>query len=138
MVRVVRPGGIVATYMWDMIGGGFPLTPLIEEMRATGLSPPRPPSREASRLDALHELWSSAGLKDLETREITVQRTFVDFDDFWSISMKSPSLGPTISAMAPADAEKLKGRVRARLPEDKDGRITHSARANAIKGRRPA
>src|SRR4051812_36576821 len=24
MARVVRPGGIVAAYAWDMIGGGFP------------------------------------------------------------------------------------------------------------------
>ncbi len=36
MVRVVRPGGIVATYMWDMLGGGFPLTPIVEEVRADG------------------------------------------------------------------------------------------------------
>src|SRR5512138_3506608 len=28
MVRVVRPGGTVATYMWDMLGGGFPLDPV--------------------------------------------------------------------------------------------------------------
>ena len=24
MARVVRPGGIVAAYAWDMAGGGFP------------------------------------------------------------------------------------------------------------------
>ena len=24
MVRVVRPGGTVATYVWDILGGGFP------------------------------------------------------------------------------------------------------------------
>ena len=24
MARVVRPGGTIATYMWDMLGGGFP------------------------------------------------------------------------------------------------------------------
>ena len=138
MVRVVRPGGIIATYMWDMMGGGFPLMPLIEEMRATGLTPPRPPQREASRMQALHDLWSAAGIEAIETREITVQRTFADFEDFWRTSMKSPSLGPTIAAMAPADVESLRRGVRARLPEDKDGRITYSARANAIKGRRPA
>src|SRR6185437_11932195 len=28
MVRVVRPGGIIAAYAWDMLGGGFPLAPL--------------------------------------------------------------------------------------------------------------
>ena len=28
MVRVVRPGGIVAAYAWDMRGGGFPFEPI--------------------------------------------------------------------------------------------------------------
>src|SRR5258708_30081199 len=46
LVRVVRPGGTVATYMWDMLGGGFPLDPIIAEMRAMGLSPTRPPCME--------------------------------------------------------------------------------------------
>ena len=26
MARVVRPGGLIATYMWDIAGGGLPLT----------------------------------------------------------------------------------------------------------------
>jgi SAM-dependent methyltransferase len=71
LVRVVGPGGMVATYMWDMLDGGFPLDPIIAEMRAMGLSPTRPPCMEASRLEALRELWSGAGLTEIEMREIT-------------------------------------------------------------------
>jgi ubiquinone/menaquinone biosynthesis C-methylase UbiE len=33
MVRVVVPGGAVVTYMWDMLGGGFPLDPIYSEMQ---------------------------------------------------------------------------------------------------------
>jgi ubiquinone/menaquinone biosynthesis C-methylase UbiE len=138
MVRVVMPGGLVAAYMWDMLGGGFPLEPLLVEMRAMDLKAPTPPQREASRMEAMRDLWKSAGLEAVETREITVRRTFAGFDDFWMTSMKSPSLGPAIAALASADAETLKGRVRARLPAESDGRIIHTARANAVKGRRPA
>jgi ubiquinone/menaquinone biosynthesis C-methylase UbiE len=137
MVRAVRPGGIIAAYMWDMLGGGFPLEPLLVEMRAMDLTAPRPPQREASRMEAMRGLWRGAGLEAVETREITVHRTFADFDDFWATSKKSPSLGPTIAAMASEDAKTLKNRVRARLPADSEGRITYGARANAIKGRRP-
>lgn len=43
MVRVVRPGGTVATYVWDIIGGGHPLELLHEEMRTIGFAPPLPP-----------------------------------------------------------------------------------------------
>jgi ubiquinone/menaquinone biosynthesis C-methylase UbiE len=50
MVRVVRPGGTVATYVWDMVGGGFPLEPILAEMRAIGLNPPSPPQPNALAL----------------------------------------------------------------------------------------
>jgi ubiquinone/menaquinone biosynthesis C-methylase UbiE len=137
MVRVVAPGGTVATYMWDMLGGGFPLDPIILEMRAMGLAPPRPPQMDASRMQALRDLWMDAGLEAVETREITVRRTFADFDDLWMTNLKAPSLGPTVAAMQFADVETLKRRLGARLPADSEGRITHGARAHAIKGRVP-
>src|SRR5215468_11855867 len=76
MARVVRPGGTVAAYAWDMLGGGFPLQPVQAEMRAMGLKPPMPPSVEAARMDALRELWTSADLDTVETREIAVNRSF--------------------------------------------------------------
>jgi SAM-dependent methyltransferase len=133
MVRVVRPGGTVATYVWDMLGGGVPLEPIQVEMRAMGVTPQLPPNSSASRMEALRGLWTGAGLDAIETREITVQRTFVNFDDFWKTSMES-SVGPTVAGMPPNDAELLKTRVRVRLPPDAAGRITYGARANAIKG----
>ena len=136
MVRVVSPGGTVATYMWDMLGGGFPLDPILVEMRAMDLTPPRPPQMDASRIEVLRELWTGAGLDTVETRVIPVHRTFVDFDDFWMTNLKAPSIGPTVAAMASSDVETLKSRVRARLPADTEGRITYGAHAHAIKGHR--
>lgn len=135
MVRVVCPGGTVAAYAWDMLGGGFPLDAMHVEMRALGVTPPLPPSVGASRIDAMRDLWTGAGLEAVETREITVQRTFADFADLWTTSQMGAGLGPTIAAMAPDDVERLKARLRARLPADATGRITYSARANAVKGR---
>jgi hypothetical protein len=88
-------------------------------------------------MEALRDLWTGAGLDAVETREITVQRTFADFDDFWAISLTAAGSGSTIAAMASDDAEALKTRVRARLPADAVGRITYGARANAVKGRVP-
>jgi len=135
LVRVVCPGGTVATYAWDLLGGGFPLEPIWAEMRAMGLTPPLPPSSDASRMEALRNLWTGAGLDGVETREITVQRTFADFDDFWTTGLLAASIRPMVAAMDSDDVERLKTRVRARLPADAAGRITGSARANAVKGR---
>ena len=136
MVRVVHPGGTIATYMWDMLGGGNPLDPIHDQVRAMVLEPPRPPRMEASRMEALQGLWTDAGLEAVETREITVHRTFADFDDFWTTNLKSPALGPVVAAMTSADRETLENRVRATLAADADGRITCAARAHAVKGRR--
>ena len=94
-------------------------------------------ANDASRDEAMWDLWKVAGLESVERRQIAVQRTFADFADFWTSCMKSPTLGPTIAALPPADLAALKARVRARLPEESDGRIIHNARANAIKGRVP-
>jgi SAM-dependent methyltransferase len=137
MVRVVCPGGLVAAYAWDMLGGGFPQEQIRAEMRSMGLTPPLPPSAAASRIDALRDLWAEAGLDAVETREITVQRTFADFDDFWVTSLMGASIGPMVAAMSPGDSNRLKSGVRARLPSDAAGRITYGSRANAVKGRVP-
>lgn len=135
MVRVVRPGGTIAAYMWDMMGGGFPLEPMLVEIRAMGLTPPRPPQMEISRMDALRELWTEGGLEDVATREIAVQRTYASFEDFWRINANSPSLSALIAGMSPGDIDTLKIRVRAHLSEDTAGRILYGARAHAVKGR---
>jgi len=138
MVRVVRPGGVVAAYAWDMLGGGFPLETLQAEMRGLGVTPSLAPSVAASRMDAMRELWTGAGLEAVETREITVQRSFADFDDVWTTSLLGTSAGRKIKAMPAGDVERLRQRWRARLTPDGAGRITCTARANAIKGRVPA
>jgi len=137
MARVVSPGGIITAYAWDMLGGGFPYAALQAEMREMNVSALKPPSPEASRIEVLHDLWIGAGLEDVETKEITVHRTFTDFEDYWTTILGGPSVGGKLAAMAPQDLELLKTRMRTRLPTDATGRITNGARANAIKGLKP-
>jgi SAM-dependent methyltransferase len=137
MARVVCPGGSVTAYAWDMPGGGFPNEALQAEMRAMGVAVPMPPSPDASRIDAMRDFWTGTGMVAVETREIKVQRTFADFDDYWATTLLAPSAGPTLAAMAPEDIALLQARMRARLPADSAGHIKCSARANAVKGRVP-
>jgi SAM-dependent methyltransferase len=138
MARVVAPGGLVAAYAWDMDGGGFPYQALREEIRAFGAAVPMPPSPEASRMDSLRALWAGASLERLETRQITVERSFADFDDYWDTILLGPSIGATFASLeAPAIAA-LRDRMRQRLAPDPTGRITVSGRAHAIRGVVPA
>ena len=71
----------------------------------------------------------------MEIRKIIVQRTFADFDDFWTSSTGAGSVRATVDALARNEVETVKTRLRAKLPADAEGRITHTAFANAIKGR---
>jgi SAM-dependent methyltransferase len=137
MVRVVRPGGVVATYAWDLLGGGFPFEPIRDAMEALGVALPYPPSREASRMADLHDLWRAAGLEALETREIAVERGFADFAAFWGACTTLGTVSPVLANMAASDVERLQQGLRARLSTD-GGPISCRGRANAIKGRVPA
>lgn len=137
MARVVRPGGVVAAYAWDMTGGGSPVDPLQQELIAVGQRAARAPMAAASRIEALREMWANAGLERIETRTIEVRRTFASFEELWTVTLAGTGLGQTIAAMAPADVETVKARVRAKLPADAEGRVSYGATANAVKGHVP-
>ena len=135
MLRVVKPGGLVSAYVWDILAGGFPLVAIQEQMRAMGHTPMLPPSPEVSRKQVLHETWVAAGLRAVETTEIKVQRTFDDFENYWQIAMVGSSVGPTIKALPAPDYEALKTSVQQGVEHgSKGGPIVIHARANAVRG----
>jgi SAM-dependent methyltransferase len=69
MTRVVRPGGIVATYAWDMIGRGSPTALMLSEIRRAGITTLRPPRADASRIDSLQRFWAEATKRPRDTRD---------------------------------------------------------------------
>lgn len=134
MTRVVRSGGLVATYMWDQTGGGSPIEPIMATLRAMGITPVAAPSTQISRMEALHGLWTDAGLVGIETREIIVQRSFGSFEEFWEANTTTSVPRATLDQMNANLISTAKERARASLPADGQGRITYGARANAVKG----
>jgi SAM-dependent methyltransferase len=136
MARVVRPGGWVATYMWDIPGGGTPVDPIYVEMESMGMTSVRPSNPSVSRREIMQELWEKVGLGSIETRVIRIPVTYSDFDDFWD-SNTAP-IGPQgklIAGMSAKAREELRTRLRGRLADASDGRIDYESFANAVKGR---
>jgi SAM-dependent methyltransferase len=135
MARVVRPGGWVGTYMWDVPGGGTPVHPIYVAIESLGMPSPRPPGAEVSRRDAIQALWRDAGLKSIETHVIRIPVVYADFDDFWnSNSLPVGPQGKAIQDMSARAREQLRTRLRERfLPTDAP--IAYEAFANAVKGR---
>lgn len=137
MARVVAPGGTVAAYAWDMEGGGFPYRDVTEALRSVGRATPMPPSPEASRLEVLTGLWASAGLGEIQTRTIAVERSFDDFDDVWNTILAGPSAGQALATMNEEDRTGFRTLLRARLQPAGGGLISLAAQAHAIRGTVP-
>jgi ubiquinone/menaquinone biosynthesis C-methylase UbiE len=138
MVRVVKPGGMVATYMWDFSEDNSPLAPLAKAIQSLGLTAPMRPNSEASRRETMQAIWQQAGLAAVETRVIRIQVAYSDFDDFWDSN--NVPVGPGGKALADLSLdqrEQVKARLREQLPIGNDGRIAYQAIANAVKGQVP-
>jgi ubiquinone/menaquinone biosynthesis C-methylase UbiE len=138
MARVVRPGGWVATYMWDITNGGLPIVPLYRAGKSLGLSTPVTANPAVSRREALEQLWQHAGLADIEAEAFRTNVAYADFDDFWDSNTASGPAGQWVRTMAPETREQLRARSREQLSTAADGSIRYEVFANAVKGRVPA
>lgn len=134
MVRVVRPGGLVSAYMWDMQGGGFPYHVLNERIRARGGVVPWPPVPEASRLENMEALWRDVGLQNVGVHTIRVTRSFDDFDDFWTTAQGGPSAGQALRSLGDTTLRSLKDEMSELVMRDAEGRVVLEGWANAVRG----
>lgn len=142
MVRVTKPGGTVAAYVWDYAGK-------MELMRyfwdvAVTLKPEDQERDEGRRFplckpEPLRHLFTAAGLHDVEVRSIDVPTHFQDFDDYWSPFLGGQFPAPDYAmSLSEEDRVTLRERLRATLPTEADGTIRLIARAWAVRGRRLA
>lgn len=134
MKRVVRPGGMVATYMWDINGGGFTMEPIRRALSEMGTETPFF-GAEFTEQDGMRGLWQSAGLSAVEMRRIETSLSFDDFDDFWSSNLRLPNtVSKAVNTLSENEVGQLKARLGEQLPTDDQGRIVYSAHVNAAKG----
>ena len=134
MRRVVREGGVVAAYMWDMLGGGAPMEPIHNVMRSRKISYPLPPSAEASRIEDMRKLWADAGFRSIETKVIHVERSFDNFDDFWNTTTASPALTSVLRDLDTKTQGDLKHSTQELLIAKANDPVICTGFANCIKG----
>lgn len=141
MARVTRPDGITAAYVWDY-AGEMQFMRLFWEA-ASELDPTAVELDEGRRFEICHPdqlalLWTSAGLKSVDTRALDVPTIFTNFDDYWSPFLGGQGVAPSYAmSLGEAQREALREQVRARLPIAPDGSIRLIARAWSVRGRRP-
>jgi SAM-dependent methyltransferase len=134
--RVTRKGGIVATYMWDLPGGGVPVSPVVRVLKKMGLPTTMPTHPEASEIEALRSLWEEAGMSGIETSVFRIPVTFPDFETLWAdTTLPIGPLGEQLQNLDDRTRADLRQKLQAALPTATDGSITYGAVANAVKGR---
>jgi SAM-dependent methyltransferase len=139
MRRVVKPGGVVATCIWDT-GGGMEMLRTFWEA-AVALDPSAPAEGAQARFggpEDLRTLFTEAGLEDLAIEPLDVEAAYEDFDDFWRPF--TGGVGPAGSycvSLTPAAQDALREECRRRLG-NKSGPFRLGARSWAARGRKPA
>lgn len=134
MVRVVRPGGLVCAYAWDIEGGGFPMEKVFSSMREQGLVPTLPPSVSAANIDAMQALWERAGLLHVETRQIHIRRRFTDFEEFWQACLLGGGTRAALDKVSPATLQAIKESSHAKAGVASQDGFWVDGWANAVKG----
>ena len=138
MVRVTRPSGKVAAYVWDYAGS-------MEMMRhfwdaAIAVSPGDSKLDQAERFpicrpELLEALFTDTGLKAVSSRSIEIPTVFKNFDDYWLPFLGKQGAAPTYSASVNEEIrEKIRARLQARLLPSVDGTIPLRAKAWAVQG----
>lgn len=138
MTRVVRPGGVVASYVWDYAGK-------MQLMRyfwdaAGALDPAAAHLDEGHRFPLcgpapLTAVFRGAGLQDVDVRAIDVTTRFKNIDDYWSPFLGGQGPAPGYAMRLPYERRsRLRDQVAESLPVNADGSIELIARAWAVRG----
>jgi ubiquinone/menaquinone biosynthesis C-methylase UbiE len=139
MVRVAKPSGKIAFYVWDYPGAG------VEFMRyfwkaAVECDPEAEKYTEGQRFSYCNErdllaIAGDAGLLRLKSTALEVASIFTSFDDYWQPFTLGVGPAPGYCAKLPeAQREKIRESLRSQLPIMEDGSIHLKLKAWAISG----
>ncbi len=138
MIRVTKPGGRVAAYVWDYAGGMQMVRSFWDA--AIAVNPADAKLDQADRFpicqpEPLRALFDGAGLRSVAVRAIEIPTVFRDFDDYWTPFLGRQGSAPTYLASVSDDArEKIRAHLKARLAPAQGQRIELTARAWAVQG----
>ena len=138
IARTVRPGGVVAVYVWDYAGGMQSIRHFWDA--AIALDPAAAALNQGERFPLCHPeplkaLLHATGLRDVAVSGIEIQTIFRDFDDYWSPFLGGQGPAPTYTmALSEAERTALRERLATDLPVADDGSIALAARAWAVRG----
>ncbi|MEO0455352.1 MAG: class I SAM-dependent methyltransferase [Cyanobacteria bacterium P01_A01_bin.114] len=138
IVRVTRPGGLVAAYCWDFVEGMQLLRYLWDaliELDSTAAEVDPAHRYPLSQPEPLQQLFAAAGLQSIELHALEVPILLSNFDDYWLPLLDGNSNTQRyVAGLDTALRAQLRKQLMAKLPIRSDGTLHLSARAWGIKG----
>jgi SAM-dependent methyltransferase len=143
MLRVVRPGGIVAATVWDTFGG-MPSQRMFWDTFAA-IEPTAPGRRGLALVrpmtfpGEMARAFTAAGLENITEASLTIRMDFVNFDDYWFPLINGQgTLAAFLSTLPQGVPERVQATVRqAYLSDQPDGPRSFASVAWAVKGTVP-
>jgi len=138
MIRVTKPGGNIGIFVWDYAEGMQMLRYFWDA--AVALDNTAYQFDEGIRFPLCQEgqlesLFREIGLKQVEATAIEVKTVFQGFDDYWQPFLGKVGPAPNyVMSLDKADRQKLEDRLRKSLPIDRNGSVSLTAKAWAVKG----
>lgn len=139
MTARLRPGGMLAAYVWDYAQGMQLLRIFWETV--VELDSEAAAVDEAQRFpicqpQALAGLLVGEGLDPVVSGALEIDTPFRDFDDYWAPLLGGTGPAPAyVGSLDPSARERLRLRLQERLIPGADGSIQLTARAWAVRGR---
>ena len=141
MRRVTRPGGVVATAMWDNTGGNELNESLWDAAFSLDSNAPQDKDTPGSygKAEELISLWGTAGLRNVEVKNIVFPCGFDSFDDLWQpLTEGQGPAGAYLRRISEDHRTALRKRLRQNLFGNRaDGPFTLNAKAWAVRGVAP-
>jgi len=138
MMRVTKHGGKIGIFLWDYAEGMQMLRYFWDA--AVKLDDKAKEFDEGLRFplckkEELESLFRKSGLRDVEEIPIEINAYFKNFNDYWEPFLGNVGPAPSYAmSLEPKDRKQLEMKVRELLPFNKDGSISITARAWAVKG----
>jgi SAM-dependent methyltransferase len=138
MRRVAAAGATIGCYVWDYAKGMELMRYFWDaavEFDARGRSIDESARYPLCNPDSLRQLLVGAGLGAVEAAAIDTPTLFRDFDDYWQPFLGGQGPAPAYAmSLDEAARNRLRDRIRERLPVAADGSIALIARAWAARG----
>jgi ubiquinone/menaquinone biosynthesis C-methylase UbiE len=132
MARVTREDGVVCACVWDHAGDQSPLSPFWQAVKELKPGADAEASLAGTREGHLLELFSEAGLRDVEGTALAVHLEHATFEDWWEpFTLGVGPAGVYLASLDPEKQAEIREVARRRLP---DPPFTLSARAWAARG----